>query len=117
MRSDGFRVLVTGCGPIGLFCIGIAKASGASIIIASELQPARLELARILGADQLVNPASDDVQKIILERTEGLGVDVVLEMSGDPQAIRTGLKVVRDGGEVRLSVAHVRASDSAADCF
>ena len=104
MSADvrGRSVLVTGCGPIGLFCIGIAKASGASRIIASEVQPARLELARIMGADVLINPTSNDVETTVMECTEGMGVDVVLEMSGDPRGIRSGLRVVQDGGEVRF---------------
>jgi len=104
MSADvrGRSVLVTGCGPIGLFCIGIAKASGASRIFASEVQPARLELARMMGAHRNINPATDDLEQVVRSQTDGLGVDVVLEMSGHPRAIRGGLKVVRDGGVVCL---------------
>ncbi|HZI94857.1 MAG TPA: L-threonine 3-dehydrogenase [Patescibacteria group bacterium] len=104
MSADvrGRSVLVTGCGPIGLFCIGIAKASGASRIFASEVQPARLELARRMGAHVTINPASDDMESIVRAQTDGLGADVVLEMSGHPRALRGGLKVVRDGGTVCL---------------
>lgn len=104
MSADvrGRSVLVTGCGPIGLFCIGIAKASGASRIFASEVQPARLELARMMGATQAINPGADDLEAIIRSQTDGLGADVVLEMSGNPHAIRAGLRIVRDGGEVCL---------------
>ncbi len=104
MSADvrGRTVLVTGCGPIGLFCIGIAKASGASSIFASEPQPGRLELARIMGATQAINPATDDIGRIIRAQTDGLGVELLLEMSGHPGAIRTGLELVRAGGHVRL---------------
>ena len=104
MSADvrGRSVLVTGCGPIGLFCIGIAKASGASRIFASEVQPARLELARMMGADQAIDPSSTDVEKTIRSQTDGMGVDVVLEMSGHPRAISDGLRSARDGGEVCL---------------
>ncbi len=104
MSADvrGRTVLVTGCGPIGLFCIGIAKASGASRIFASEIQPGRLELARIMGAHQVINPAEDDLDTIVRDQTEGAGADVVLEMSGHPRAIRAGMRVARDGGEICL---------------
>jgi threonine 3-dehydrogenase len=104
MSADvrGRSVLVTGCGPIGLFCIGIAKASGASRIFASEVQPGRLELARMMGADRAINPAVDDIESVVREQTDGLGVDVVLEMSGHPAAVSIGLRLVRDGGEVCL---------------
>jgi len=98
----GRSVLVTGCGPIGLLCIGIARASGAARILASEVQPGRLELARVMGAHDLINPKNDDLEAAVMERTEGLGPDVVLEMSGQTAAIRAGLKLVRGGGQVRL---------------
>lgn len=104
MSADvrGRSVLVTGCGPIGLFCIGIAKASGASRIFASEVQPARRELARMMGAQHVVNPVTDELEQLVRTETDGLGADVVLEMSGHPTAIRVGLRAVRDGGEVCL---------------
>ncbi|MGH9868224.1 MAG: L-threonine 3-dehydrogenase [Candidatus Polarisedimenticolia bacterium] len=104
MSADvrGRSVLVTGCGPIGLFCIAIARASGASRIFASEVQPARLELAHMMGAHQTINPASESLEDVVRAATDGLGADVVLEMSGHPKAIRDGLRVVRDGGEVCL---------------
>lgn len=104
MSADvrGRSVLVTGCGPIGLFCIGIARASGASRIFASEVQPARMELARMMGAHQVVNPGTENLEAVVRAATDGLGADVVLEMSGHPKAIREGLRVVRDGGEVCL---------------
>lgn len=104
MSADvrGRSVLVTGCGPIGLFCIGIARASGASRIFASEVQPARLELARMMGAHQAINPSSENLEAAVRAATDGLGADVVLEMSGHPQGIRDGLRIVRDGGEVCL---------------
>lgn len=104
MSADvrGRSVLVTGCGPIGLFCIGIAKASGASRIFASEVQPARIELAKMMGAHHALNPAGGDLEEAIRSQTDGLGVDVVLEMSGHPLAIHAAFRLVRDGGELCL---------------
>lgn len=104
MSADvrGRNVLVTGCGPIGLLCIGIARASGASRIIATEVQAGRLELARLMGAHDVFNPRTTDLVTEIRALTDGIGPEVVLEMSGQPAAIRGALHLVRDGGQVRL---------------
>ena len=96
----GASVLVTGCGPIGLFAIGIYKAAGASRIIATDLNETRLALARRMGAHDAMRPeaASDTVKR----HTDNLGVDVVLEMSGVPSAIHQALDLVRVGGRVQM---------------
>jgi threonine 3-dehydrogenase len=99
---SGKTVLVQGCGPIGLFCVGIAKASGASWIAATDLNPFRLELARKMGAHRTIDPNREDPAEIIRKETDRLGVDVVLEMSGNPKAIRQGFQVVTNGGSVSL---------------
>ena len=95
-------VLVTGCGPIGLFAIGIARACGAARLFALEVNEHRLTLAGRMGAELLLNPAECDPVARVLEETAGAGVDVVLEMSGHPEAIRQGLAMLRHGGRVAL---------------
>src|ERR671910_1041827 len=80
----GSTVLVLGCGPIGCFAIGVARAAGASLVIASDLNPKRLELARAMGAHVTVDPGHDDVLARVRELTGGNGVDLVCEMSGHP---------------------------------
>jgi threonine 3-dehydrogenase len=104
MSSDvrGRRVLVLGCGPIGLFCVAIAKASGAARVIASEISESRMALAVKLGADKVINPRRENLQESVAAETEGAGADVAFEMSGAPEAVRQALKCVRDGGEVAL---------------
>lgn len=97
----GKTVLVTGCGPIGLFAIGVARAAGASRVFATEIDPQRRKMALAEGTDRVIDPRSEDLQKIILDETRGEGVHVVLEMSGNPEAIRQGLHVVRNGGRVQ----------------
>lgn len=96
----GATVLVTGCGPIGIFAVGICKAAGASRVIASDVNPKRLELARRMGAHDAVQPA--DVDAAVRKATDGLGVDVVLEMSGVPAAVHQAFKLVRMGGRVQM---------------
>ena len=104
MSSDvrGKRVLVLGCGPIGLFCIGIARASGASRVIATEISEPRIELAKKMGAHRVIHPKKEKVEKVVASETEGDGADVVLEMSGAGEAIRQAMRCVRDGGDVAL---------------
>ena len=96
----GATVLVTGCGPIGTFAVGIARAAGASRVIASDVNPRRLELARTMGAHDAVHPS--EAEAAVHRATGGLGVDVVLEMSGVPSAIHQAFALVRVGGRVQM---------------
>jgi threonine 3-dehydrogenase len=96
----GATVLVTGCGPIGLFAIGICKAAGASRIIASDVNETRLALARRMGAHDVVRP--EQAAAVVKRHTDSLGVDVVLEMSGVPSAIHQAFALVRVGGHVQM---------------
>jgi threonine 3-dehydrogenase len=98
----GQTVLVTGCGPIGLMSIAVAKACGSSTVFATETNPHRRELAQEMGANYVLNPAAEDPVKKILEATGGTGVDVLLEMSGNPLAIQQGFRALRAGGRASL---------------
>jgi len=98
----GKRVLVLGCGPIGLFCVGIARASGAARIIASEVADSRRAMAARMGAHRVVDPSKEPLEEIVREETGGEGADVVLEMSGNVQAVQQALRAARDGGDVSL---------------
>lgn len=98
----GASVLVTGCGPIGLVAIRTAKALGAKLVIASDLSEKRLEMARQWGADLAVNPKSVDPVIASKEATHGLGVDVAIEASGSPVAIREALSSIRRVGQAVL---------------
>jgi threonine 3-dehydrogenase len=98
----GKTVLVTGCGPIGLMAIGIAKAAGAAAVFATDVVPYRLTLASLMGAARALNPVEADVTTEIMTSTNGLGIDVLLEMSGNPSAIHEGFAVLRTGGYAAL---------------
>jgi threonine 3-dehydrogenase len=98
----GSTVLVAGCGPIGCFAVGIARAAGAAKVIASDVNATRLALARQMGAHVTVNAATDDVVRVVLEETGGEGADVVCEMSGVPSALHQAFAAVRMGGRVQL---------------
>jgi threonine 3-dehydrogenase len=95
-------VAITGCGPIGLFSIAVARAVGATTIFAIEVNQHRRRLAQEMNADFVLDPSKDNVRGIVTEQTGGLGADVVLEMAGHPSAIRTAFDIVRRGGRISL---------------
>jgi threonine 3-dehydrogenase len=98
----GQTALVTGCGPIGLMSIAVAKACGSSTVFATETNEKRRAMAKKMGADMVLNPAGEDAVARILAETNGTGVDVLLEMSGNPAAIQQGFKALRAGGRASL---------------
>jgi threonine 3-dehydrogenase len=98
----GQTVLVTGCGPIGLMSIAVSKACGSSTVFATETNQHRRELAKEMGAQFVLNPINEDPVKEILNATGGTGVDVLLEMSGNPAAIQQGFRALRAGGRASL---------------
>jgi threonine 3-dehydrogenase len=98
----GQTVLVTGCGPIGLMSIAVAKACGSSMVFATETNEQRRAMAKEMGADVVLNPATENAVAKILAETGGTGVDALLEMSGNPSAIQQGFKALRAGGRASL---------------
>jgi threonine 3-dehydrogenase len=98
----GNYVEVIGCGPIGLCAVAIAHHAGAAKIIAADVNDFRLELASRLGASLTVNTTHRRLDEAVLEHTRGFGADVMLEMSGHPEAIRQGFAALRKGGQVAL---------------
>ncbi|PKK99218.1 MAG: L-threonine 3-dehydrogenase [Tenericutes bacterium HGW-Tenericutes-2] len=95
-------VAVVGCGPIGLMGVNIAKAVGSKKIIAIEVNDYRIKLAKELGAHVVINPLKEDVIKRVLEETDGKGVDVVTEFSGNKTAIEQSFKYIKPGGKMSL---------------
>jgi threonine 3-dehydrogenase len=95
-------VAIVGCGPIGLFAIAVARACGAAAVYALEVSEHRRKLAHAMHADFVLDPSKDDAANIIREQTDGVGVDVVLEMSGHPAGMRLGFEILRTGGRVSL---------------
>ncbi|HUO60753.1 MAG TPA: L-threonine 3-dehydrogenase [Candidatus Acidoferrales bacterium] len=95
-------IAITGCGPIGLFAIAIARACGATQVFAIEVNQYRREIAKQMNADFVLDPTKDDVRSIVMDHTGGLGVDVLCEMAGHKDAIRLGFDILRRGGRVSL---------------
>jgi len=98
----GEDVLITGAGPIGCMAAAVVRHAGARHVVATDLNPYRLELARKLGADIAVDPRKTplaDVQKQLGMRE---GFDVGLEMSGNSTAFRDMLANLCHGGKVAI---------------
>ena len=94
-------VTVFGCGPIGLCAIGIARAEGAAAVYAVEPNPFRRELAERMGATATLAPTEKTPEEI-RRLNGGVGVDVVLEISGHPTAVQQGLESLHSGGWISL---------------
>lgn len=108
----GQRVAILGCGPIGLFSVLLAQNFGAAKVIAVDVNPDNLELAKKLGANETIliekkqktNDWEHDPEVVnrIMELTYGKGVDVAMEMAGPPSSINNAIDSTRRGGNVIL---------------
>ena len=99
---SGRSVLITGVGTIGLMAVTIARAAGAAKILVTDVSPRRLQLAKSLGADVAFDSRDANWPKLARELTHDQGPEVLLEMSGHPQAIRQGFAALRNGGTAAL---------------
>lgn len=94
----GDVVVVAGCGPIGLGMIAGARAKSPAHVVALDLAPAKLELARDCGADITIDIRNQDAEAIVRELTDGYGADVYLEATGHPSSVPQGLNMLRKLG-------------------
>jgi erythritol/L-threitol dehydrogenase len=91
-------VVVAGCGPIGLGMIAGAAARSPAQVVALDMQPAKLEIAKLCGADVAIHIGEQDAVAEILAMTEGYGADVYIEGTGHPSAVAQGLALLRKQG-------------------
>jgi len=94
--------VVVGSGMIGLFVIQVLRARGCGKIIAVDLEDERLQLAKRLGADHVLNPGKHEVKKEVLSLTENRGADVAFEVVGISDTLQTAISCVRKGATVTL---------------
>lgn len=107
----GESVAILGPGARGLLLLQVCKAIGAGPIIMTGLtrdESYRLKMAKELGADYIINVEKEDVRKRVLELTNGIGVDVVLENTGDVDPIDQSMDIVRKGGKVLWAGGGIR---------
>ena len=98
-------VAIAGAGPIGLMMVQVAKLKTPRKLMAIDMVPERLELARRYGADITINPKEQDALKIVRDLTGGYGCDVYIEATGAPGGVTQGLDLIRKLGRyVEFSV-------------
>jgi len=96
-------VVIFGDGPIGVFAAGVARAAGAKSVSLVGIVPSRLEVAKKMGADTVYNALEQsDIVEQIRAKTNGLGADITVELSGAHSAINDAFASVRKGGRVTL---------------
>lgn len=98
----GEPVLIIGPGPVGLFSLQVAKACGASpvIIVGTDKDTLRLETAKKLGADKIINVSSENPIKIIAEITSGQGIPLVVDAAGNKRAVALAIEAVARRGQI-----------------
>ena len=98
----GEDVLVTGCGPIGCMAVAIARHAGARYVVATDVNPYRLELAKNMGATRVVDVRTEKLTDVQKELGMKEGFDVGLEMSGNPHAFRDMIANMAHGGKIAI---------------
>jgi len=98
----GEDVLITGAGPIGLMAAAIARHVGCRFVVITDVNSYRLELARKMGVTRAVNPREESLPDVMRELGMTEGIDVGMEMSGNPQAFQSMLEAMNHGGRVAI---------------
>lgn len=112
--GTGFNdtVLIVGAGPIGLMHMQLSKISGAKQVIISEPNEMRRQIALELGADKVVDPATEDLEKIVKDGTGGMGADIIIMAIGVPALVNSTLKLCKKGGTVNLFAGFAGTGES-----
>jgi len=98
----GEDVLVTGAGPIGIMAAMVARECGARKVAITDINPVRLDMARSVGIEYVVNPLDETLTDLMARIGMKEGVDVGLEMSGSPIALRDMIGAMNNGGKIAL---------------
>jgi len=98
----GEDVLITGAGPIGCMAVAVVRHAGARHVVATDLNPYRLELAQRMGATLAVDPRERNLSDVQAELGMTEGFDVGLEMSGNAEALRSMIANMAHGGRIAL---------------
>jgi L-iditol 2-dehydrogenase len=98
----GDVVVVFGQDMIGLTAVVRLKSIGAAKVIVSDISKKRLQAAREVGADIIVDATSEDILEVVMDETSGTGADVVIESSCRPESLQQAVSVVRPFGHIWL---------------
>jgi len=100
--ETGSTLAILGAGTLGLLALQVAKLRGAQRVFISDVKDEKLKLAKLLGADICLNPSKQKVEDTIKKLTSNIGVDFVIESSGNNQAKLTAIRISRCGGSIFL---------------
>lgn len=103
----GDKILITGAGPIGVLAALYVESLGATVFI-SEVNPVRAALAKSLNIGEVLNPSAMNVAEWLRDATEGIGVDAVVECSGNGSALQTAFEAVRSAGRITQTGLHTK---------
>ena len=100
--KPGLGILIIGPGPVGLFCVQIAKACGAApvIVVGTERDDQRFAVAKELGADRIINVSNEDPANLITNITAGAGVPLVVDAAGNEHALKLAIDMVSRQGQI-----------------
>jgi threonine 3-dehydrogenase len=101
-KPAGKKVIVFGCGPIGIYAQMVAKLSGAEYVIGVDITKERLDLARKMGTDIVLNAKEVNVVEEVVKITKGFGTDIVVELTGNRAVVNDATKTLRRGGDIVL---------------
>jgi threonine dehydrogenase-like Zn-dependent dehydrogenase len=111
--KPGDNVVICGSGPVGLAAVAILKRAGAAKVILSEPEPARADLGRKLGADEVINPLKEDMKERVLEITHGMGAKLYLEATGLPTIVYPQIEAcIWEGRALNATVVVVARADA-----
>jgi len=116
-RAGGIRpgdnVVILGAGPVGLAACAVLKHHGAAKVIMSEPEAGRAELAKQLGADEVINPVQDSFSEALLEITKGMGASLYLEATGLPTVVYPEIeKAIWEGRTLNATIVVVARADA-----
>jgi len=98
--STDDTVVVIGAGTIGLFILQACRLRGAEKIIVADIDESRLDIAKKLGADKLINPLKSDLQATVLKETQNKGADVTCEAVGYAKTFGDAISITKTGGYI-----------------
>jgi len=101
-KPAGKKVIVFGCGPIGIYAQMVAKFSGAEYVIGVDISNERLDLAKRMGTDFVLNAKTVNVVDEVNKITKGSGTDIVVELTGNKTVVNEATKTLRRGGDIVL---------------
>jgi threonine 3-dehydrogenase len=98
----GKKVIVFGCGPIGIYAQVVARLGGAEYVVGVDVSAPRVELAKKMGADVVYNAKEVDVVEEVMTLTHGAGMDIVVELTGSKEAADQATRTLTRGGDFVL---------------